>query len=547
MDDSGKNKFSQLFQSKRIRYIGIGFFGFILFAIISFLAIGAIRNAQNKNIHLSLTDPIPVNKNDVLIKKNSPPYQPGVLSIRYKQGYAYQQLERENKKKELGEINKTLQEAGVIDQQREYENVKGALENYYLLTFKREANLVEAQKILQNSRYIDFAQPHYESSLFAIPNDPYYSQLWGLQKISMPQAWDTSTGSQSIVVAVIDSGIDMNQPEFAGRIVGGYDFIQNDAIPNDELGHGTHVAGTIGAIGNNALGVVGVNWDVKIMPFKLCNATGKCAEAIPAILQAANAGAQVVNMSLGTKAPAVQPCSQVPKLQEAINYAVSKGVVVVVAAGNDGRDASNVSPASCDNIITVGATDTVDKRSIWNSSESSNYGATVEIAAPGTNIYSTYIGGFQSESGTSMASPHVAGAAALLFAVNPGLSPQQVYDCITQNADTISTDRQIGGLRLNVANMISACQNLGSLSPTAPPTVSPSVSPSIGINPSGIPISPTPIISGVPVAPPPAAPIIIPQPGEQYYTCSYDPACNKNTKVIQLCPLICKPLSKTGN
>lgn len=544
MDDPKQNKFSQLLQNKRTRFIGIGIVGFVLIILISIIAISAIRNSQNQNTNISLTDPIPVNKNDVLIKKNSPPYQKGVLSIRYKQGYAYQQLERENKKKELEAINKILKEAGVIDQVREYKDAKGALESYYLLTFKQEANLVEAQKILQKSPYIDFAQPHYESSVFVTPNDPYYPQMWGLEKISMPQAWDITTGSQNIVVAVIDSGIDMNHPEFAGRIVGGYDFIQNDAIPDDELGHGTHVAGTIGAIGNNALGVVGVNWDVKIMPFKICRADTKCVEANPAIVQAANAGVRVINMSLGTPPPGVQPCSQVPKLQEAINYAVSKGAVIVVAAGNNNRDAASVSPASCDNVITVGATDSSDNRSIWDSSRNleSNYGPTVEIAAPGTNIYSTFLGGYKSENGTSMATPHVAGAAALLFAINPSLSPQQVFDCITQNADSISTDKEIGGKRLNVSRVILACKDLGGNNATITPITSPAATLPIGatLPPQGT-ISPVISPAVTPIVSPPVS-IPSPQVGEQYYTCSYDPSCNKNTKVIQLCPLICKPL-----
>lgn len=446
-------------------------------------------------------------------------------------------------------IDAKLKEIGVVSYEATIrEPVTETLGRIYLLNFKSTVNLEDARDRLAELYFIVSIEPNVIFFVNQDPNDPLYPQLWGFQKISMPQAWDISTGSESILVGVIDSGIDINHPEFAGRLVGGYDFLRNDSIPDDELGHGTHVSGTIGAIGNNALGVAGINWNVKIIPLKICDASGKCllSSLGNAINTGLQDGAKVFNMSLGGETP----CP--PSLQSAINASTNKGSIVVAAAGNSNGNADNFAPGNCQNVLTVGAVDIADARSVWSVSNNkgSNYGSVVEIAAPGTGIISTMPGGnYASKDGTSMASPHVAGAAALLLSVNPGLSAQQVFDCIVQNSDPISTDFPIGGKRLNVSKMLTACKDLnGNGTPTSSPNPSPSASPI----PSPTVISPSLIISpSVTIVPtitvtPPTQnqPVIIPipSPGERFYTCSPDPSCNQNTNVIQLCPLVCKPI-----
>ncbi len=481
----------------------------------------------------------------------------GKVKLSFENGLLWY-VSKEKPETKLALIDSELKKIGVISYEPTVsESTYESLSRFYLFTFSSSKKLGEGQDNLSGLFFIASIEPNIILRLFAEPDDPYYSQLWGIQKISMPQAWDISTGSESIVVGVIDSGIDINHPDLLGRTIGGRDFVRNDSIPDDELGHGTHVAGTIGAIGNNGVGVVGVNWNVKMMPLKICIATGQpaprnsscslsyVAEAIRTGLQN---GAKVFNMSLGGESV----CT--PQLQSIIDTATVQGAVIVTAAGNSNSDANGFTPANCQNVITVGASDTSDARSIWNLStnQASNYGSVVEIAAPGSGIVSTVPGGYDQKNGTSMAAPHVAGAVALLFAVNPSLSPQQVFECITQNADSISTDRLIGGKRLNVSKVISACKDLNpqgspptitvspspvdiTLTPTVSPVPSATVSPTTTITPT-VSLVVTPIITQPPIV------IPSPSPGERYFTCRYDPSCNKNTNVIQLCPLICTPL-----
>ena len=265
--------------------------------------------------------------------------------------------------------------------------------------------------------------------------------------IDAPEAWAFSTGSPAVKVAVIDTGIDYTHPDLAANYAGGYDFINLDGDPMDDHGHGTHVSGTIAAAMNNLTGdpaadegVVGVAPNARILAYKVCAADGTCSDfAIQqAIAQAIADGAKVINMSLGA-----HDASQ--SLSDSVQDAWNAGLVIVAAAGNDGVDNMLTYPAAFDNVISVAAFDEDHGRAAF-----SNFGSWVDISAPGNVIMSTYpmsacpvsttpgdIGCYTWLSGTSMASPHVAGAAALVWSRGDVTTNSQVVDILLRSADPI--------------------------------------------------------------------------------------------------------------
>jgi subtilisin family serine protease len=300
---------------------------------------------------------------------------------------------------------------------------------------------------LSKNPNVVYAEPDYVVSAIATPNDPFFPQLWGMAKINAPAAWDVSTGSTNVVVGDVDTGIDYSHPDLGanvwvnpGEIAGngldddgngyvddihGWDWANNDADPLDDHFHGTHTAGTIGARGNNGVGVVGVNWNVWIAGLKFLNAqgSGSTSNAILALNYATAKGMRVTNNSWGGGG-----FSQ--GLYDAITAARNSGSLFVAAAGNNGfnNDLLPFYPASynLDNLIAVAATTSADGLASF-----SNYGATsVDLGAPGVGVLSTVPGGYDTYSGTSMATPHVSGAAALLLAVNPTWTYAQVRDRI---------------------------------------------------------------------------------------------------------------------
>lgn len=317
-----------------------------------------------------------------------------------------------------------------------------------------------------------------------IPNDPRFSEQWHYlytpgtaEGINLPPAWDITTGSPDTVVAVIDTGI-LTHTDLAGRTVPGYDFISDVFVANDGDGrdpdpsdpgdwvepnecgfphnaypsswHGTHVAGTIGAGSNNALGVAGVNWQAAILPIRVL---GKCggytSDIVDGMRWAAGLSvggvpdnvnpANVLNLSFG----GFGACSA--SEQNAVNAIAAAGATIVVAAGNTNDDASNYSPANCDNVITVAATNRIGSRAFY-----SNYGSVVEISAPGgetqiapNGVLSTLDGGatvplhnniYAFYQGTSMAAPHVAGLASLIHGLAPAYTSTQVLQVIQSTA-----------------------------------------------------------------------------------------------------------------
>lgn len=328
---------------------------------------------------------------------------------------------------------------------------------------------------------------NYRFSISETPDDGYYSQLAGMTKISAPTAWNTTVGSSDIVVAVIDTGVDYNHPDLAanmwvnsGEIAGnhidddangyvddvhGYDFVNDDGDPMDDQSHGTHVSGTIGAVGDNGLGVVGVNWNVKIMAVKFLNSVGSgyLSDAVSAIeyvkkMRESGEGIVVANNSWGSSGS-----SNV--IKTALEELEAAGVVAVSAAGNSGVDNDSSSHIPSDNsTISVAATDSDDSLASF-----SNYGATkVDLAAPGVSILSTVPGAsYAKYSGTSMATPHVSGAIALVAAAFPGYTVQQLKNAIFNNVTYLDGlyGKVLTGGRLNVGAAVAYGEDRGVVDP----------------------------------------------------------------------------------
>jgi thermitase len=266
-------------------------------------------------------------------------------------------------------------------------------------------NLEEQMKRIRNTsgvRYVETEQ--YVFATDVIPNDPAFNGQYALKSIRAPQGWMYSTGEPSIVIAVLDSGVRMNHPDLQGKLVGGYDFVDGDATPQDGFGHGTHVAGIAAAATNNGTGMAGVSWGARIMPVRVLNNTGggTFTNVALGIQWAVDNGAHVINLSLGG-------INYSAVLESAVEYAYNNNVLLVGSAGNGGGNLV-LYPAKFPQVIAVGASNFNDTPALF-----SNFGPELELAAPGDAIYSTLPGGYGLQTGTSMSAPHVSGLAAVLF------------------------------------------------------------------------------------------------------------------------------------
>jgi hypothetical protein len=358
----------------------------------------------------------------------------------------------------------------------------------YVLDFASLSTAEKARTLqrLKADPDVEFAEPEHMFSIKQLPNDPFlatsgtwgqpYHDLWGLFAIGAPAAWDTAQGD-GIVVAVVDTGVDYNHPDLAANIwtnanevdgnfldddgngfvddVRGWNFIFNNNDPIDHNGHGTHVAGTIAALGDNNVGVIGVAWHSHIMALKGLddNGFGFDSTLAPAIIYAANNGADVINASWGT-----QGTSQ--SIEEAIQFATGLGTVFVAAAGNFGGDAINFFPASSPEAITVASHDPFGNFSFF-----SNFGPKIDVTAPGEDILSLQaantfqgqpvIDGYTRMTGTSMAAPHVSGVVALILSGNPTYSPEQVRQIIHISNTSVPFDSRFGSGKLNAATAVT--------------------------------------------------------------------------------------------
>jgi len=322
-----------------------------------------------------------------------------------------------------------------------------------------------------------------------IPNDPGWPNQWGPLKMGAPVAWSITTGAPHVVIAVLDSGTQLTHPDLAANLwtnpgelpdngldddgngkaddIWGWHFYHEWAwdgtqytyLPRqdnrvaDDYGHGTHVAGIAAARIHNGVGIAGMAGTARLMTVKVLDQYGNgwYSDLAQGIVYAVDNGARVINISAGGK-----PSSQM--LQEAVDYAHARGALVVAAAGNDGG--AVLYPAACEGALAVAATDQNDLRASF-----SNHGPQVDVAAPGVSIYSTwYRGNYFIRSGTSMATPHVAGLAALIWSARPHLTSLQVSEIITATASDVNSgtlqlpgwDEYLGWGRIDAARALSA-------------------------------------------------------------------------------------------
>ncbi len=351
----------------------------------------------------------------------------------------------------------------------------------------------QALRFYQSQNLVEYAELNYTVSAHKTPNDPLFGLQWALDNtgqdypsshrykeppgtpdvdIDAPEAWDVNTGSSSVIVAILDTGVDYNHRDLHNNIwfnpaelagnpnvdddnngyiddFFGYNFAYDTNDPLDDNGHGTHVAGTIAAEGNNALDVAGLSWNANVMALKFlgANGTGFTSNAVRAFYYAVENGADVVSNSWGGAG-----FSQA--LEDAINYAHSQGLIIVASAGNDDSNRP-VYPAFYENVIAVAATDSNDQRARF-----SNYGDWVDLAAPGVDILSLRATGTSRGtiydqyttvlSGTSMSCPHVSGAAAVVLAEMPDLTNNDVGDLLTILTDPIAAGIVSSNGRLNL-------------------------------------------------------------------------------------------------
>lgn len=338
-----------------------------------------------------------------------------------------------------------------------------------------------AVKRYRKRREVEYIEPDYWVKALEIPDDPLFDQLWGMRNtgqwggtpdadIDADGAWEIGTGTREIVVGVIDTGVDYDHPDLAANMwtnpaevpgngidddgngfvddYRGWDFYNRDNNPMDDNGHGTHCAGTVGAVGNNGVGVAGVCWSVSILPIKFLNRSGdgSLSDAISAIEYAASMGVNIMSNSWGGGGYS-------RAMIEAIEDARDAGALFVAAAGNSSADNDLwphfPSSYEVENVIAVAATDNDDRLAYF-----SSYGPTsVDLAAPGTGIVSTLPGGtYGDKSGTSMATPHVSGAAALLWSLHPGMQADLVKERLLATVDRLPSleNRCVTEGRLNV-------------------------------------------------------------------------------------------------
>jgi thermitase len=303
---------------------------------------------------------------------------------------------------------------------------------------------------------VEYAEPNYLylQNQIDLPNDLLYQEQyqWNFPVIRTEGGWNITKGMEDTVIAVVDTGVDLDHPDLRKRLTNGYNVIEDNDFPDDDNGHGTHVSGIIASETNNREGVAGITWYNKIMPIKAVGVEGygTSFDIAKGIIWAVDHGADVINMSLGN----YQTSSL---LEEAIHYAYNQNVVLIAAAGNENTSRPSF-PASYPQVLSVAAIDYTGGRASF-----SNYGDYIDVTAPGYQIASTYFNQqYASLSGTSMASPHVAGLAGLILSVNPNLKNREVMDIIentTYDLGVPGKDIDFGNGLIDVQRALERAQN----------------------------------------------------------------------------------------
>jgi subtilisin family serine protease len=356
--------------------------------------------------------------------------------------------------------------------------------NVYKIQIQTSTTLEETLFALRKNPDVEYAEPNYITYMTETPNDSLFDYQYALynsgQDIGPPgspqgeeradikttSTWEETKGEEEIIIAILDSGVDMDHPDLIDKIYSsGYDFVNDDSDATDDESHGTHVAGIAAAETHNDEGIAGVAWNCKILPVKILDdlGSGSYGEMSEAIIWAADSGADVINLSVGGGFPSTT-------LENALKYAYDMNVVIVASAGNDGG--AVLYPAAYDDYcLAVAATDYNDERVDFSNSGglwASNSGPEIDVAAPGARIISTVPTWFWGPDsfpyawgdGTSQAAPHVAGLAALIKSVKPNLSAAQIMDVIRYSADDVNfvnnlgIDNYIGYGRINTAKAL---------------------------------------------------------------------------------------------
>lgn len=367
----------------------------------------------------------------------------------------------------------------------------------YRLRIPWEATVEQMVEEFNKDPAVEYAEPNYIAHALWAPNDPYYKYQWHLYNpvyggIQMEAAWQSlgapGTPGQGVVVAIVDTGIAYENyrgyekaPDLANTIfVSGYDFVNNDNHPNDDNGHGTHVAGTVAQSTNNGIGVAGVAFKASLMPVKVLDkyGAGTYADVAEGIIWATDHGAQVINLSLGGNSPA-------DTLKDAIAYAYTNGVTVIAAAGNDGSPNLSYPAAYDDYVIAVGATRYDETLAYY-----SNYGPSLDLVAPGGDInvdqnedgYGDGVlqqtfgnnpkdWGYWFYQGTSMAAPHISGVAALLIAKGVATTPDNVRAVLQETAEDLGAAGRDDTYGYGLVDAYSALG--GTKAPNNPPIADP--------------------------------------------------------------------------
>lgn len=436
-------------------------------------------------------------------QNNRSQYQDGKIWVKVKSDYpVYQHIAFDGRSlddpmnlplKTLAFVEKLAPQYQIVKLSRPFHMAQNyePLDNLYQVEFTDFQNADILLKLLSNDPAVEYAEkvPMYYTDVVT-PNDPYYnsSYAWGLYKINAGLAWDYSTGSSSVTVAVVDNAIEITHSDLSPNIwtnpgeipgngidddgngyiddVNGYDVADwdnNPNPPNTSFDHGTHVSGTVGARSNNGSGVASIGYGIRIIPVKsTTNASSPTSvtNGYDGIIYAANSGADVINMSWGGTTYSTTG-------QNVINYAHNQGCVLVAAAGNDDVSTPHY-PSSYNYVISVASTTSTDAKSSF-----SNYGTDVDVSAPGSSIYSTLPGNtYGYMSGTSMASPLVAGLCGLMLSLNPGLSPEDIETCLKNSCVNIDAQNpsyinQLGAGRINAQAAMSCISSTLAWAPQA--------------------------------------------------------------------------------